>query len=210
MQTHDLKLLLGKKEIERAVQSLASVITYDCRKMWNAREEKGELVLVGVLEGARRFCTDLAEKISRIYPVRTEFIRARSYDGMQSSGSISLEQDVSGKISGCDVLLVEDIVDTGRTLAYLKKCLEEKEPRTLKSCAFLNKPGGRLPEFKDLWPDYAGYSFAPKQTPFVVGYGIDFNGCYRELDGIYELVARDSSKTENQPGSGRVRRFLGL
>lgn len=126
------------------------------------------------------FLADLARTIP--IPVRLDFLGASSYGtGTTTSGQVRLTKDLDGPIEGCDVIVVEDIVDTGITLAYLLQVLEQRKPRSLRVAAFLDKPSRRLREVR---VDYVGFSI-PDQ--FVVGYGLDFAQDYRNLPEICVL-----------------------
>ena len=134
-----------------------------------------ELTLVSVLKGSLPFMADLMRAIT--IPVRIDLMEVSSYGGVttESSGLVRILKDLSASIDGRDVLLVEDIIDTGLTLNYLLRYLRGKNPRTLKICTLLDKPARRL---VDIPIDYAGFEI-PDQ--FVVGYGLDYGELYRNL-----------------------------
>jgi len=136
-----------------------------------------DLVLVGVLKGAYAFYADLARAI-RI-PIRVDFIVVASYgSGAKTSGKVKLVTELTEEIKGKDVLLVEDIVDSGLTVQQLMKSLSKKKPRSIKVCTLLSKPERRI---VDVQVEYVGFKI-PNQ--YVVGYGLDFAENYRGLPYI--------------------------
>ena len=139
-----------------------------------------ELIVVGVLNGAFMFVADLVREIK--IPVHLEFMKASSYgDGTVSSGSVDIHLDIKSDIKGKNVLVVEDIVDTGLTLSGIIKDFKGRDPKNLKTCSLLFKPA-RLENKVDI--DYLAFEIEDK---FVIGYGLDYAGKYRELPyiGIY-------------------------
>ena len=134
------------------------------------------LVVVGILTGAFIFCSDLVRRLDM--PVIVDFMQVSSYVGEVSSGVLKIKKDMSYDIAGKDVLIVEDIVDTGRTLALLKEQLLKRGPASLKICTAFDKPDRRV---TDLVPDYNGITVPDK---FIVGYGLDLDGEYRNFDDI--------------------------
>jgi len=165
MENREIEVLLSKEEIEGRIAEMAKQIDADF--------PDGELVVVGVLKGSFIFMADLVRQISR--PLACDFIRVSSYESDQSTGVVRMEFDMTQPIAGKDVLLVEDIVDTGRTLRYLISHLEAKNARKLKVASMLYKEMGT--DSKRL-VDYIGFE-VPKR--FVVGYGLDSEGVYRSL-----------------------------
>lgn len=139
-----------------------------------ARDYAGkDLVLVGVLKGAFVFLGDLMRKID--LPLAVDFLRVESYEKTTSSGAVRIMTDLTQPIEGKDVLIVEDIIDTGRTMQFLLEHLRAKKPASLKVCSLLFKPG------RNIIPviiDYLGFEIP---DVFVVGYGMDFKGKYRNL-----------------------------
>jgi hypoxanthine phosphoribosyltransferase len=139
------------------------------------------LLLVGVLTGAFVFLADLMRQLA--VPVEVDFVRLASYGtGTTSTGCVRLLQDLGRPIGGRDVLIVEDILDTGLTLSYLLEQLRARQPASLKVCVLLHKHG---PKPYALCPDYVGFEVA---DGFVVGYGIDYAEQYRHLPDIYTLT----------------------
>jgi hypoxanthine phosphoribosyltransferase len=143
-----------------------------------------DLVLVGVLKGAYAFYADLARAI-RI-PVRVDFIVVMSYGSRaKTSGKVKLVTDLTEEIKGKDVLLVEDIVDSGLTVQHLMKSLAKKKPRSIKVCTLLSKPNRRV---VDVHVEYVGFKI-PDQ--YVVGYGLDYQQKYRNLPYLAVLDQMD-------------------
>ena len=137
-------------------------------------------MLVGVLKGAVVFLADLMRAIEA--PCEFDFIALSSYGAStRSSGIVELTKDLSASIEGRDVLIVEDIVDTGRTLAYLLRNLETRQPRSLRVCALLDKVTRREVPVP---LDYVGFAIPDE---FVVGYGLDYAGLYRNLPHVAVL-----------------------
>lgn len=163
-----LEVLISEAKIERRLDEIAKDIM---------KEYKDEdIVFVGVLKGAATFMVELAKRIKN--SVEFEFIQVKSYEGEESTGKIEMVQDLTGKIEGKNVIIVEDIIDTGRTLEYLKEHLMEFNPKSLKICTLLSKPSRRV---IDLDVDYIGFSIPDE---FVIGYGLDYNQRYRNLPYI--------------------------
>jgi hypoxanthine phosphoribosyltransferase len=135
-----------------------------------------EILAVGVLKGSVFFLTDLLKRLST--PVAVDFLQVRSYSGTASTGNFELVRDLSSDIAGRDVLIFEDIVDTGLTLRKLLGLLGTRQPRTLKIASLLKK---ELPENADLPIDFLGFTIGPE---FVVGYGLDLDEKYRNLPYI--------------------------
>jgi hypoxanthine phosphoribosyltransferase len=143
-----------------------------------ARDLNGEkLVMVGVLKGAALFLSDLARAIAA--DATFDFVAVSSYGrGARSSGAVKLIKDLDESIEGKNVLIVEDILDTGLTLAYLRKLFEQQRPKTLRIATLLDKPSRRLEKID---ADYIGFSIP---NLFVVGYGMDYAERYRNLPDI--------------------------
>uniref|UniRef100_I2Q0B2 Hypoxanthine phosphoribosyltransferase n=1 Tax=Desulfovibrio sp. U5L TaxID=596152 RepID=I2Q0B2_9BACT len=139
-----------------------------------------DVVLVGVLKGALPFMADLLRALD--FCPTLDFVRVASYGGGTAPGDLRFLMDIETDIAGRDVLLVEDIVDTGRTLAYLLTMLSRRNPASLKVCTFLDKPYRRE---ADVAVDFVGFSAPPV---FLVGYGMDIGERLRRLRGVYELV----------------------
>ncbi len=161
--------LISEKRIKKRVKELAEEIS---------RDYKGKNpVLIGVLKGSFVFFADLIRNLK--IPVTCDFISIASYGKeTKTSGKIKLEKDLRESLSGKDVLIIEDIVDTGLSLSYLLKYLTKKRPKSLAICALLDKPARRKLKIKI---DYIGFKVPNK---FVVGYGIDYNEKFRSLPYI--------------------------
>lgn len=172
------EVLLTEEQIGDKVRDLGSRITRD----YAASEQP--LVLVSVLKGSLPFMADLMRAIA--LPLRIDLMEVSSYGGVntESSGLVRIIKDLSASIDGADVLLVEDIIDTGLTLNYLLRYLRGKNPRSLRICALLDKPARRLVEIPI---DYIGFEI-PDQ--FVVGYGLDYGELYRNLRHVAVLHPR--------------------
>src|SRR5438105_4376026 len=138
------------------------------------------LVMVVILKGAAVFAADLLRSLS--IPAELEFLRASSYgSGTSSSGRVKLAHLVEGPLTGRDILLVEDIVDSGRTISVIVKELQRHHPASLRLAALLDRPARREVEVPI---DFTGFRIPDR---FVIGYGLDYAGLYRELPGIYSL-----------------------
>jgi hypoxanthine phosphoribosyltransferase len=168
-----LKSFLSEKEIKEKVKEIGNLITRDF--------EGEDVLLVGVLKGAWIFLSDLAREID--LNVEISFISVSSYVGKKtvSSGVVRLLCDIDKPLDGRNVIIIEDIVDTGLTLSYLKKLLYVRNPNTIKVCTLLDKPSRRL---ANITPDYVGFSIPDE---FVVGYGLDYDGLYRNLKDICKV-----------------------
>ncbi|MGQ9645076.1 MAG: hypoxanthine phosphoribosyltransferase [Thermodesulfobacteriota bacterium] len=176
MEAYRLSPLLSREEIDSTVKRLADQISRDYREK--------DLILVCILKGAFMFLSDLVRYLQ--IPIKIDFVRLASYGaGMQSSGRIEITKDVELPLEGRDVLIIEDIVDSGRTLLFLKDRLTLANPRSVKICALLDKKARREVEIE---VDYLGREI---DDVFVVGYGIDFNEHYRSLPEIYYVTPTD-------------------
>jgi hypoxanthine phosphoribosyltransferase len=139
-----------------------------------------ELVVIGILKGAFIFMADLVREIT--IPCNIDFVRVASYGASaESSGKVVMTKDIETSIKGRDILIVEDIVDTGLTLQYLVGWLQERNPNSLKICVFLDKRKRRKVPFE---ADYVGFTI---DDGFVVGYGLDFNEQYRFFSDVYVI-----------------------
>jgi len=165
-------VLVAEKEIAARVAELGRAIARDYTD--------GILVLVGVLQGAIPFIADLMRALP--IDVTVDFLRASSYGGgTTSSGAVRMVADLSVDVADRHVLVVDDIVDTGHTLAALKRTLEARRPRSVKTCVLLDKTGRRETEVQI---DYVGFTIP---NVFVVGYGLDYDGLYRNLPHVATL-----------------------
>jgi hypoxanthine phosphoribosyltransferase len=167
-----LVLLYSRDQIARRVRELATVISADYAG--------ADLVLVGILRGSFVFLADLIRQLT--VPVVIDFVGAASYgSGTQSSGQVTFTRELQVPVSGRDLLLVEDIEDTGVTLQAIQKKLEELGPRSVKVCILIDK---RERRHIDMPLDYVGFEI---DKGFIVGYGIDYAEQYRYLPDIYQL-----------------------
>lgn len=164
-----LKVLIRRSAIQKRVRQVAHQIT---------RDFKGERVhIVGVLKGACIFLSDLVRELS--LDTSIDFIAVSSYGkGKQSSGQVRVLKDLDSSIQGLNVVVVEDILDTGLTLSYLLRILQQRKPKTLRVAALLDKPSRRI---KDVKADYIGFKIP---NEFVVGYGLDYAESYRNLKDV--------------------------
>ncbi len=168
----ELVPVLSKDEIQEMVSALAREIS--------SEYEGRSLVLIGVLKGAFVFLADLTRNIT--IPHEIDFLRAASYgSGTTSSETIKLTKNIETKLQGKDVLLVEDIIDTGITLEYLIKYVKSLQPASIKVCTLIDKYQRRRKEIKI---DFAAHI---AQDGFFVGYGMDYAEGYRNLPEIYHL-----------------------
>ena len=177
MEGYGKEILLSRDKIQKRVRELALDIS---------REYQGkEPILIGILNGVIFFFTDLIRNMT--IPVKLDFIRAASYgSGTASSGVIRFSKDVEIDIQGQDVIVVEDIVDTGLTLSKIKESLEKKGPASVKICVLIDKRERRETE---ITIDYYGFHV---EEGFIVGYGLDFNEQYRHLPDIFVLKEKES------------------
>jgi len=167
-----LKILVSHGEIAEAVDRLAREIKRDY-------QDKQPL-LIGVLKGSFVFMADLIRQLD--LPLELDFVGISSYGAArESSGKVKIAQEVQSPVKGRDVLVIEDIVDTGITISFLLHYLKKKRPASLKLCALTDKPSRRMIPVQI---DYRGFTVPNK---FVVGYGLDFNQRFRNLPDIYAL-----------------------
>ena len=164
--------VLKKDDIKHMVVQVADRISSDY--------QDHELILIGVLKGAYIFLSDLVRQIS--IPVQVDFIGVSSYgSGTSSSGGIRLTKDIEIDVTNKNVLVIEDIVDTGLTLTYIVDYLKSFSPKTVKVCALIDKRERRKSKIKI---DYACHCVG---EGFLVGYGLDYSEDYRDLPEIYRL-----------------------
>jgi hypoxanthine phosphoribosyltransferase len=172
-----LKVFISPEEIDQLNSALAQRIEHDYRKVL----APGENILVVVtLKGAAFFATDLLKKIQ--LPMVLDFVRLSSYGaGTKSSGTVHIIKDMETSPTDRHVLVLDEIVDSGRTLAFLRNRIQAANPKTLKLCGLLNKPSRREVEID---VDYLGRDVEDK---FLVGYGLDKAEMYRNLPAIYSI-----------------------
>jgi len=171
-----ISILLTEEEVDKKIQEIGEQISKDYA---------GEQVhLVCVLRGGAFFMCELAKRIT--IPVSLDFMSVSSYGGdTKSSGVVKIVKDLDDSLAGKNVIVVEDIVDSGRTLSYLLEMLNDRGPKSMKLCTLLDKPDRRVVDVK---VDYTGFQIPDE---FVVGYGLDYDQKYRNLPyiGIVELDA---------------------
>lgn len=167
-------VLVTEEEIESIVTRIARTIDRDYAKA------DGKLVLLGILKGSVVFMGDLMKKLNT--PVEIDFMKVSSYgNATHTSGRLNIRLDLDRPdLSECNILIIEDIIDSGRTLSYLKEHLLRNGARSVRICAMLDKQA-RDPEFENFTPDYVG---AVIPNEFVVGYGLDYAERYRALPYI--------------------------
>lgn len=166
------KILVSENELKEMNARLGAQISKDYRGK--------ELVVVGVLKGCVFFLTDLVRNID--LPLQLDFIVASSYyENAESSGKVNVSKDISINVAGKDVLIVEDILDTGRTLFHVKDMFKNRGANSVKIAALLDKPARRTADIK---ADYVGMDIPDE---FVVGYGLDYNQKYRNIPYIAQL-----------------------
>lgn len=174
MEMYTPEVLISEEEITNRIEEVGRAITQDY-----ANEE---LVVLCVLKGAFIFCSDLIKKIN--LPLSVEFVSLSSYgDGTTSSGEVKMNLDITGKVEGKHVLIVEDIIDTGLTCYELKKILVNRKAKSVKLASLLHKPNKQKYDYPI---DYLAFEIEDK---FVIGYGLDYAGRYRELPYIGILNA---------------------
>ena len=165
-----IKVLLSEEEVDARIQQVAAKISKDYAGK--------EVHLICVLKGGVFFTCELAKRIT--VPVTLDFMFVSSYgDDTKSSGVVKIVKDLDQPLIGKDVLIVEDIIDSGRTLSYLLKILEDRHPNSIRLCTLLDKPERRVK--KDVKVDYCCFNIPDE---FVVGYGLDYAQKYRNLPFI--------------------------
>lgn len=169
---HKISIMISKEEINEAVKKMGAAIAEDYKDK--------PVVVVGVLKGSFIFMADLIRNID--LPLNIDFIHAKSYVGTVSVGAVNVKMDTELDFAGKNVLLVEDILDTGRTLSVLKETMLARGAKDVKIAAFLDKPARRV---IDIAADYSCFTIEDR---FVVGYGLDYNEMYRNLDFVGEVI----------------------
>ncbi len=173
------KVLISEKELDEKTSELAAKISADF---------KGEdLIMIGILKGGVVFAADIIKKIN--IPMEIEFMAVSSYGKeSETSGVVTLKKDIDTSLEGKNVIVVEDIVDSGYTMKYLKKLLLDRHAKSVKICTLLSKPSRRRVEIA---LDYVGFEVPDE---FVVGYGLDFDEKYRNLPFVGVLKREVYSK----------------
>ena len=159
------RILVSEEELNARIKEVAAQIS---------RDYAGKCpILVGVLNGVVPFYAAMTQAIT--IPLIVDFMSVKSYEGTSSTGILNIRKDLDHDIEGRDVLILEDILDSGRTLRGVVQMFEARRPRSVKICTLLDKPAGRV---EDVQAAYAGFTVP---DAFVVGYGLDFAGYYRNL-----------------------------
>ncbi|NQU40630.1 MAG: hypoxanthine phosphoribosyltransferase [Lentisphaerae bacterium] len=174
-----LEPLIREEDLHQGIKELVDRIATDF--------EGDELHVIGLLRGSFMFTADLVRLLYRhSIPLVVDFMTVSSYGGgIESSGTVNMIRDIDINLSGQQVLLVDDILDTGRTLDFASRRLAESYPASLKTCVFLDKPSRRVVPFE---ADYVGFTVPDL---FVVGYGLDYDGRYRELPHLSVVTSED-------------------
>ncbi len=176
------RILISSAEIEQRTKEIAAQITKDY--------EGEEVVVVSILRGSVVFFAELVKQID--LDLRFDFMYVSSYGaGTESSGEVRIIKDITQSIKGKNVLIIEDIIDSGRTLSNLKELLGTRNPKSLKICALLDKPTRRVVALEG---DYVGFSIPDE---FVVGFGLDYDERYRNLPHVCVLKKSVFSKQDN-------------
>ena len=173
MDKHHVEVMISEEDVNKRIREIGEAITKDYA---------GKSVhLVCVLKGGSFFMCELAKRID--LNVSLDFMSVSSYGaGTKSSGVVRIVKDLDEPLEGKDVIVVEDIIDSGRTLSYLMALLKDRHPASLKLCTLLDKPDRRV---VDVDVDYTGFKIP---DAFVVGYGLDYDQVYRNLPYIGEVV----------------------
>jgi len=164
----EINVLINKIKLEKRIEEIAKQIDKDY--------EGKEIVLIGILKGSVMFMAELAKNIKS--NVELDFMDVSSYEGTESTGNVKIKKDIRNSIEGKEVVIVEDIIDTGRTLTYVIEHLKQKNPNSIKIATMLSKPSRRVIE---LDVDYIGFTIEDK---FVIGYGLDYDEKFRNLPYI--------------------------
>ncbi|MFT5121706.1 MAG: hypoxanthine phosphoribosyltransferase [Kiritimatiellia bacterium] len=175
LKPHTLSTLISSNVIRERISKLVDDIAVN--------HDSNDFVMIGILRGSFVFLADLVRALDshNLHP-RIDFITLESYyGGMDSTGSVEVKKDIEVDVNGADILLVDDILDTGRTLTHAISHIHGKGARTIQTCALLDKPARRV---VDLQADYVGFTI---EDTFVVGYGLDYDSYYRELPYIAQV-----------------------
>ncbi|SHK13369.1 hypoxanthine phosphoribosyltransferase [Paramaledivibacter caminithermalis] len=167
------EILFSREDIQRKVEELGRQITKDYQGK--------KLLVVSLLKGSFIFTADLVREIK--IPTKIEFMATSSYGhSTESSGKVQILYDIKGDIEGYDILIADDIADTGITMKYVINYLKSKNPKSIKSCVLLDKPSRRKVELK---ADYVGFTIPDK---FIVGYGLNYGDYYRNVPYVFSFV----------------------
>lgn len=163
---NDIKeVLYSEEQIDHRLDELAGVLT--------AKYQDKNPLVVSVLTGAMIFTSDMLKRLN--FKLNVDLVDVSSYDGADSTGQVKLVSDLKSDVNGRDVIIMEDIIDTGRTLKYLVQLFKDRGAKSVVTCAMLDKPDRREVEIEG---DYVGFT-TPNE--FLVGYGLDYNNLYRNL-----------------------------
>ena len=173
----NMKILLTAQQIQKRVKELANQITLDYSSIDNSIRRP---VFICTLKGAIYFFADITKNIKR--PIMLDFAKLSSYRNGTVSGEMEMQSDITTDIEGRDVIIVEDIIDSGKTLKFFVETLKKRNPSSIKICAFLDKKERREVDIK---ADYVGFDIP---CGFVVGYGLDYAEKYRELPYLAEII----------------------
>ncbi|HUV12461.1 MAG TPA: hypoxanthine phosphoribosyltransferase [Acidobacteriota bacterium] len=165
-------VVFDESTLQRRVQEIAAQVSFDYRGR--------ELIVIGILKGAHIFTCDLIRYIT--IPVVMDFVSISRYKRAPGYKEVAITHDLEADIKGKDILLVEDIIDTGLTLHYLAGILKQREPKSIAICSLLDRPALRL---ADIPMKYVGFNVDEEQ--FLIGYGLDYREQYRELPFIAEM-----------------------
>lgn len=164
-----IEVLISQEDLQKRIKELAKQIDIDFIGK--------DVVLIGILKGSVIFMSELAKNIKNSN-ISMDFMEVSSYEGTESTGKVKINKDIRNQIEGKDVIIVEDIIDTGRTLSSLIEYLKQKKPNSIKIATMLSKPSRRIIEVK---VDYIAFEI---EDIFVIGYGLDYNEKYRNLPYI--------------------------
>ena len=180
MRPHHIRdILITEQQIEHRVDELVKEMRDHCRSE--------NLVMIGILRGSFMFLADLVRDLYRhdVHP-KIDFLTLESYgSGTVSSGVVKVTKDITVDVAGCEVVLIDDILDSGRTLSFARNLVVEKGAKSVKTCSLLDKPSQRV---VPLTCDFIGFEI---ENEFVVGYGLDYDNHYRELPYIAKVTFTD-------------------
>ena len=172
------EIMITEEEIAQKINELANQINNDYK------DKEKEVIVIGILKGCFVFMSDLIRKLD--FNVKVQFMEISSYqNGTVSQGKITIKKDIGIDIEGKDVLITEDIIDSGNTLSQLTEILEKRKPKSIKVCTLLSKPSRREVEFD---ADYTGFVIEDR---FIIGYGLDCGEQFRQLPYIAEVEILD-------------------
>ena len=159
---------IQERTIHERIKSLAVEL--------NEKYKEEDVVIIGVLKGSIMFLSDLLKHLH--IKCRLDFITVSSYEGTESTGNIKLKQDITTNIENKNVLIIDDIIDTGLTMEFLVNLLQKRNPKSITTCVLLDKPSRRVNNYK---VDYSAFTIPDK---FVLGYGMDYDDYYRNIPSI--------------------------